>query len=311
MRLISYHHKGEPGVGVMTDGSRFVALGEAAPELPRTLKQLLGLRDGLERARRAASGRPADLDMNDVSLDPVIPDPYVTWALALNFKRHIEETRLTTSTKYPHLFIRHPGSVVGHLQPLICPPPDLERAYDYEGELAVVIGRGGRHIPVDKAKDHIAGYACYNEGSTRNFQSHNRQFGLGKNFEKSGSFGPWLMTPDEVGDIYQKELITRLNGKERQRTKLDDLLFSVEKTIAYISNGHLLRPGDVIVMGTPGQLPPAPGDRESDPANQFGPIKVKGAVHMKPGDRVEVEITGIGILVNTVIADEPLAYRPS
>jgi 2-keto-4-pentenoate hydratase/2-oxohepta-3-ene-1,7-dioic acid hydratase in catechol pathway len=310
MRLISYHSKSEPGVGVMTDDTRFVALAKAAPDLPRMLKQILAQRDGLDRVRAAVRGRAADGDLNDVALDPVIPDPYVTWALALNFKRHIEETRLTTSTQYPHLFIRHPGSVVGHLQSLLCPPPDLERAYDYEGELAVVIGRGGRHIPVDKAKDHIAGYSCYNEGSTRNFQSHNRQFGLGKNFEKSGSFGPYLVTPDEAGDIYQKELVTRLNGKERQRTRLDDMLFSVEKTIAYISSGHLLRPGDVIVMGTPGQLPPAPGDKESDPSNQFGPIKVKGAVHMKPGDRVEVEITGLGVLVNSVIADEPLAYRP-
>jgi 2-keto-4-pentenoate hydratase/2-oxohepta-3-ene-1,7-dioic acid hydratase in catechol pathway len=310
MRLISYQLKGEPGVGVMTDATRFVALPKAAPDLPRTLKQILALRDGLARAGAAAKGRAADLGLSDVALDPVIPDPYVTWALALNFKRHIEETRLTTSTQYPHLFIRHPGSIVGHLQPLLCPPPELEKAYDYEGELAVVIGRGGRHIPADKAKDHIAGYACYNEGSTRNYQSHNRQFGLGKNFERSGSFGPWLTTPNEAGDIYQKELITRLNGKVRQRTRLDDMLFSVEKTIAYISNGHLLRPGDVIVMGTPGQLPPPPGEKESDPSNQFGPIKVKGVVHMKPGDRVEVEIGGLGTLSNVVVADEPAVYRP-
>jgi len=309
MRLISYRDKGVGGVGVMVDDTGFVALPKAAPDLPRSMRGLLEMEGGVARAGAAARGKPADLRLADVTLDPVVPDPHVIWALALNFKRHIEETGLTTSREWPHIFIHHPGSQVGHLQPLLCPPPDVDRAFDYEGELAVIIGRAGRHIPLDKVAAHIAGFACYNEGSVRNFQSHNRQFGLGKNFEGSGSFGPWLMTPDEFGNPYEKSLVTRLNGKERQRTPLNDMLFNIEQVIHYLSTGMKLRPGDVIVMGTPGQLEPDPADKECAPENQFGPIKVKGQVHMKPGDTLEVEITGLGVLKNPVVADAPKAYR--
>ena len=107
----------------------------------------------------------------------------------------------------------------------------MGQAFDYEGELAVIIGKPGRHIPKDKAMDHVAGYSIHNEGSVREFQSHNRQFGLGKNFEASGSFGPWMMTPDEFGDPYEKEIITRLNGKERQHEGVNGLIFDIEALI--------------------------------------------------------------------------------
>jgi len=247
MRLISYKHEGKAGVGVMVDDTGFVALSKAAPDLPDTLRGILEIKDGLERAGAAAGGKPADLHLDEVTMLPVIPHPNAIWALALNYKSHIKETGLTTSPDYPHIFLRQSASQVGHKQPLLCPHPDVARAYDYEGELAVVIGRAGRHIPVEKAMDHVAGYSIYNEGSVREFQGHNRQFGLGKNFESSGSFGPWMMTPDEFGNPYEKELTARLNGKVRQNAKLDGMLFNIEQIIHYLSTGYVIRPGDVIV----------------------------------------------------------------
>jgi 2-keto-4-pentenoate hydratase/2-oxohepta-3-ene-1,7-dioic acid hydratase in catechol pathway len=285
----------------MTDEVGFVALTKAAPDLPRSLRGILELGEaGLARARAAAAGRAADLRIGDVALDPVIPDPHAIWCLALNFQRHIDETRLTTSPDYPQIFLRVAASQVGHNQPILCPSPKIARAYDYEGELAVIIGKGGRHIPETDAWSHVAGYSCYNEGSVREFQGHNRQFGLGKNFERSGSFGPWLISPDEFGDPYKQTVTTRLNGIDRQHGRLDEMLFTIERLINYLSTGYALCPGDVIVMGAPGALPLRPGER----FEQYGRLKVPGVVHMKPGDVVSVEITGLGTLTNPVIADE-------
>ncbi|HUK58649.1 MAG TPA: fumarylacetoacetate hydrolase family protein [Stellaceae bacterium] len=310
MRLISYRHQGRPGVGVMANDEAFVALSAAAPDLPSNLRLIITLPDWQARVRRAIEGRKPDLRLADVKLDPVIIDPNAIWALALNFQTHIEETGLTTSKEYPQIFLRHAESQVGAGEPILCPPPSVGRAYDYEGELAVIIGRGGRFIPRENAMDHVAGYSIYNEGSVREFQSHNRQFGLGKNFERSGSFGPWLMTPDEFGSPYDKLVMTRLNGVTRQRESIGHLIFKVEDLIHYLSTGHKLRPGDVIVTGTPGQLKPAADDRDGQISAHVktGGVQYAGRAHMKPGDVCEVEIEGLGILRNPVIGDEA-GYR--
>lgn len=307
MRIFSYQSGGAAHLGVLTGSESFIALDEAAPQLPHTLRAVLELPDGLARVREAVAGKTGTRALREVEFLPVIVDPHVTWALALNFKTHIEETGLTTSREFPHLFIRTPASLVGHNQPLLCPPPEIAKEFDYEGELAVIIGKGGRHIPLEKAFDHIAGFTCFNEGSVREYQRHNRNFGLGKNFERSGSIGPWMMTTDEFGDPRAQRVITRLNGIERQNAPLDDMLFPVERLIQYLSTGYTLRPGDVIAMGTPGALPPHPGEK-LEPAGRH---KILGQVNMKPGDRVEVEITGLGVLANRIIADEPVVYRPS
>ncbi|HXQ50504.1 MAG TPA: fumarylacetoacetate hydrolase family protein [Stellaceae bacterium] len=310
MRLISYRKDGKPGVGVMTSDDAFVALPLAAPDLPTNLRLILALPDWQVRVRRAVEGRKPDLRLDQVALDPLIIDPNAIWALALNFQSHINETGLTTSPDYPQIFLRHAKSQVGAGQPLLCPPPSVARAFDYEGELAVIIGRGGRYIPKEEAGKHIAGYSIYNEGSVREYQGHNRQFGLGKNFERSGSFGPWLMTPDEFGNPYDKHVMTRLQGKTRQRESLGNLIFNVEALIHYLSMGHNLRPGDVIVTGTPGALKPDPNDYEASVAAHVkGGVQYAGRVHMKPGDVVEVEIEGLGVLRNPVVADEA-GYRP-
>jgi 2-keto-4-pentenoate hydratase/2-oxohepta-3-ene-1,7-dioic acid hydratase in catechol pathway len=306
MRLVSYRLKGETGVGVMADDKNFVALPKAAPELPRSLKALIELEGGFAKAAAAARGKKPDLSFGDVDLDPVIPDPNAIWCLALNYKLHINETGLTTSSRYPQIFLRMPCSQVGHLQPILCPDPAVAKKYEYEGELAVIIGKGGRHIPPEKALDHVAGYSCYNEGSVREYQGHNRQFGLGKNFEQSGSFGPWLMTPDEFGDPSKHRIITRVNGIERQNATTDLMVFDVQHLINYLSQGYYLRPGDVIVSGSPGSLPPHPG--ETPPPNTGG-VYVPGMVQMKPGDTCEVEISGLGTLSNPVAADTKAEYQ--
>jgi 2-keto-4-pentenoate hydratase/2-oxohepta-3-ene-1,7-dioic acid hydratase in catechol pathway len=306
VRLISYSHQRQKGIGVMVDNDGFVALPIVAPELPRNLRVLLEMEDGLAKAAAAAKGKPVDLSIGEVQLDPVITDPQAIWCLALNYKLHVEETGLTTSAKFPQIFLRMPCTQVGHQQPILCPDPAVAWKYEYEGELAVIIGKGGRHIPVEKALDHVAGYSCYNEGSVREYQSHNRQFGLGKNFEQSGSFGPWLMTPDEFGDPSKKRVITRVNGIERQNATTDLMVFDVPHLINYLSQGYYLRPGDVIVSGSPGSLPPHPG--EVPPPNTGG-VYVPGMVQMKPGDVCEVEISDLGTLSNPVAADAPAQYQ--
>jgi 2-keto-4-pentenoate hydratase/2-oxohepta-3-ene-1,7-dioic acid hydratase in catechol pathway len=300
MRLISYHTRSDVGVGVMVDDWRFCALSRALPSAPNSLKAILEAGpSALAAITQAVRGREPDLRFDQVTLDPVIPDPHAIWALALNFKAHIEETGLTTSREYPQIFMRMPASQVGHLEPLWCPDPRIAETFDYEGELAVVIGTPERHIAPKRALQHVAGYSIYNEGSVREFQGHNRQFGLGKNFERSGSFGPWLMTPDEFGPPPAHGVVTRLNGIEKQKSPLDDMLFSVEQVIHYLSTGYLLRAGDVIVMGTPGALHP-PSVYQPSP---WDSKRIPGRTRMKPGDVCEVEITGLGVLRNPIVAD--------
>jgi len=312
MKIIRYEHRGQSGIGVMVDERRFIGLLEAVPQLPPTLLGIMALGDGLEPVRRAIQGHEPNLSILDVTPRPFLDHPNALWALALNFKSHIAETGLTTSREFPQVFLRTVASYVGHGEPLLCPPPEIARAFDYEGELGVVIGRAGRHIPIDRALDHVAGYTCVNEGSVREYQIHNRQFGLGKNFEASGSYGPWLMTPDEFGDPATRGVTTRVNGVVRQRAPLDDMLFDVSSVISYLSQGYELRPGDMIAMGTPGVLPAESQDVEGlDLARQHGPFKIPGLVHMTPGDVVEVEISGLGALRNTIVADAPAHYRIS
>jgi 2-keto-4-pentenoate hydratase/2-oxohepta-3-ene-1,7-dioic acid hydratase in catechol pathway len=268
MKIVAYQQNGMVRVGVVDPEGLIISAAEADPALPATLRDILSLADGLDRLRRAVAGRKGTIPLDQAVLKPFLGRPNAMWALALNFRTHIEETGLTTSRDHPHLFLR-----------------------------------------TEKAFEHVAGYTCLNEGSVREFQIHNRQFGLGKNFEASGSYGPWLMTPDEFGDPARQRVSTRVNGVTRQDAPLDDMLFGVAQVISYLSAGYRLRPGDLIAMGTPGALKPSPTDTEGrDLTQQYGPFKTPGLVHMKPGDLVEVEITGLGVLANPVSPDLPAAY---
>ena len=305
MKIIAYADGDATRLGVVTDADHFIAVADIAPELPERLIDMLALQDGLVRLCAAAEGRRGGRALAGVRFKPFLDRPNAIWALALNFRSHIKETGLQTSREHPHLFLRIAASFVGAGEAILAPASAVARAFDYEGELGVVIGRSGRHIPVDRALEHVAGYTCVNEGSVRDYQMHNRQFGLGKNFEASGAYGPWLMTPDEFGDPSRHGVLTRINGVVRQRAGLDDMLFGVAEVISYLSEGYWLRPGDLIAMGTPGALWPMPDDAEGrDLGRQYGPFPTPGLVHMRSGDRVEIEIDGLGVLSNPVVGDE-------
>ncbi|QBR01990.1 fumarylacetoacetate hydrolase family protein [Paraburkholderia pallida] len=304
MKIIAYLDAGRIALGVVTSPTHFIAVADVAPDLPTDLIEILEREDGMDRLREATAGRTGDRLLADVTLKPFLHRPNAMWALALNFKSHIAETGLQTNPDFPHLFLRTEASYVGAGEPIFAPPYSVARAFDYEGELGVIIGKPGRDIPVERALEHVAGYTCLNEGSVREYQMHNRQFGLGKNFEASGSYGPWLMTPDEFGDPARHSVLTRINGVVRQRAPLDDMLIDVAHTVSYLSRGYRLRPGDLIAMGTPGALKPQPDDLEGqDLSRQFGPFPTPGLVHMRAGDVVEIEIDGLGVLRNSVITD--------
>jgi 2-keto-4-pentenoate hydratase/2-oxohepta-3-ene-1,7-dioic acid hydratase in catechol pathway len=165
--------------------------------------------------------------------------------------------------------------------------PRVSEELDYEGELAVVIGKPGRHIPENEALRHVAGYSCYNDGSVRDWQRHTTQFGPGKNFHRTGAFGPWLVTSDELYDPHAQTLVTRVSGEEMQRTGIAAMIFKIELLIHYLSTVYELRPGDVLSTGTPGGV----GSKRKPPR------------FLKAGDRVEVEISGIGTLENPVVEE--------
>jgi 2-keto-4-pentenoate hydratase/2-oxohepta-3-ene-1,7-dioic acid hydratase in catechol pathway len=284
MKLLSFRaREGRPSYGVLRDDG-VIDLGERlAPKGAPTLRSLLasGL---LEVARKISVDSKADIKTEDLIFAPVVPDPEKIICVGLNYHDHVAETGRTV-TEYPVLFVRYPASQTGHLQPLI--RPKVSSAFDYEGELAVIIGSAGRHIPAERALDHVAGYACYNEGSIRDWQRHTSQFFAGKTFDRSGSFGPWMVTTDEIPDPSKLTLETRLNRAVVQHTTTDLMITDVPRLIEYISTILPLTPGDVIVTGTPGGV----GAKRTPP------------LWMKPGDTVEVEISGIGVLRNGVTAE--------
>jgi 2-keto-4-pentenoate hydratase/2-oxohepta-3-ene-1,7-dioic acid hydratase in catechol pathway len=308
MKIIAYADAGQTALGIVTSPTHFVAVADIAPDLPNDLITLLEADPELTRLKQAAEGQTGNRVLSDVTLKPFLNRPNAIWALALNFKSHIAETGLQTSLEYPHLFMRTAASLVGAGEPIFAPRESVARAFDYEGELAVVIGKPGRYVPVERALEYVAGYTCLNEGSVREYQMHNRQFGLGKNFEASGSYGPWLMTSDEFGDPASHSVLTRINGVVRQRAPLNDMLLSVAQVVSYLSEGYRLRPGDLIAMGTPGALKPQPDDVEGrDLSRQYGPFPTPGLVHMRAGDSVEIEIDGLGVLRNPIVVDPSTA----
>ncbi|QQM33099.1 fumarylacetoacetate hydrolase family protein (plasmid) [Martelella lutilitoris] len=276
MKLCSYLINGNASYGLVTDKG----IVDLAPRLPeKTLRAFLAAGD-LTRAE-AFLGEPADFAFDAVAHLPVIPDPDKIICVGLNYHAHVEETG-RQETVNPVLFARYAGSQIGHGQPLIRPKESIE--FDYEGELAVIIGKEGRRIPEAEALSHVAGYACYNDGSVRDWQKHTHQFMPGKTFAGTGGFGPFMVTADEIPDPTKLHLQTRLNGQVVQDTDVSLLITSIPKLIAYCSTILPLLPGDVIVSGTPGGV----GARRTPP------------LFMRDGDVCEVEISGIGTLANPV-----------
>jgi 2-keto-4-pentenoate hydratase/2-oxohepta-3-ene-1,7-dioic acid hydratase in catechol pathway len=282
MKLISYRHKGKDGFGVAS-GAGVVEAGQRLGGRYADIRAVLAA-GALGEAAKAVAGKPADIGLDQIEFRPVIGLADKIICVGLNYETHRVETGRDKSEK-PVLFTRFNDSHVGHGQPMI-KPKNSER-YDYEGELATIVGKPGRYIAEADALGHIAGYSCYNDGSVRDWQRHTHQFTPGKNFPRSGAFGPWMVTTDDSPDPGKLVLTTRLNGQEVQKASTDHMIFNVPYLIHYISQFTALNPGDVIVTGTPGGV----GDRRTPP------------LYMKPGDVCEVEIAGIGILRNPVAAE--------
>ena len=267
--------RGEVPAAVSGDGSRFRELHEA-----RSLAALLAG----PLPEPDWEDRPNSLPITGARFAPVVPRPGAIWCVGLNYEDHRIETGRERAA-YPTLFTRFWPSLVGHAEPLV--RPELSRKLDYEGELAVVIGRGGRHIPEREALAHVAGYACFNDGSVRDFQSHSSQFGPGKNFHRTGGFGPWLVTADEIPDPQALAISTRVDGEVVQRSDTSQMTWSVRALIAYLSGITPLYPGDVLVTGTPSGVG----------------VARKPPRFLEPGQLVEVEISGVGTLRNRVHAE--------
>ena len=222
------------------------------------------------------------IPLGEVNFQPVIRNPAKIICVGVNYASHIAEMGREPG-EYPLLFTRFANSQVGHNEPMLAPRESIK--FDYEGELAVIIGKGGRKISENEAMNSIAGYSCYNDGSIRVWQRHTSQFTAGKNFVATGGFGPWMISSDEVPDPSVLQIETRLNGKVMQSAPISDLVFNVPKLIAYISSFTELEAGDVIITGTTGGV----GAARTPP------------VWMKAGDSVEVEISKIGTLINPIL----------
>jgi len=278
MKIATYLLDGAETYGVVT-GDEVTAAGRELGSRCPTLRDVLAA-GALDELRRSANGKRVKLA--DVRLLPVIPRPDKIVCVGINYRDHAAETGRTIEPR-PQVFVRLANTLIGHEQAMV--RPNISECFDFEGELAVIVGRRGRYVPAEHALDYIAGYTCFNDGSVRDFQKHS--VAAGKNFPATGPLGPWMTTTDEIPDPARLVLTSRLNGKEMQRSGLDMMINSVQQVVSYVSDFTPLEPGDVIATGTPAGV----GHRRNPP------------LWMKPGDTIEVEISGIGILRNRIVAE--------
>ncbi len=276
MKFVSYEYTQGPSFGAVI-GNDIVDLSDAGPSLRAVLAS-----GPLGNLQAVAAKRKPTVALDHVVLLQVVPDASRVLCVGRNYRDHVAELG-NLPPENPNIFMRTTQSLVGHRQSIVC--PSASNQYDFEGELGVVIGRGGRRITPDRALSHVAGYTCFFDGSVRDYQKHS--FTAGKNFDSSGACGPWLVPSAEVPDPQNLKLTTRLNGEVVQHDSTASMMLSVAEIIAYISIFTHLEPGDVIATGTPagvgaGRKPP---------------------LWLKPGDKIEVEIERIGVLANTVIPE--------
>ena len=279
MKLSSFRLNGKDTYGAADDrgvtdlGAR---LGAKYPDLKALIEG-----NGFAEARSVAEKAGVDAKLDAIAYRPVIPNPGKILCIGLNYEEHRVEAQ-REKTAHPTVFLRVAESQVGHNQPMLCPREST--MFDYEGEIAIVIGAPGRRIAEADAWNHVAGYSCYNEGSVRDWQRHTTQFTAGKNFAATGAFGPWMVTGDEIRPGEVLSLTTRLNGEVMQKATTEMMIFPIPRLIAYCSTFVPLAAGDVIVTGTPGGV----GARRNPP------------VWMKPGDVAEVEVSRVGCLRNPI-----------
>ncbi|MBK5516266.1 fumarylacetoacetate hydrolase family protein [Pseudomonas sp. TH10] len=280
MKIASFVYQNRSTYGIV-EGDHVIDLESLKPHLGADLKEAITRNRLSELGADALKDLPR-LALIEITFLPVIANPGKVLCIGINYATHVRETGRDMPT-YPMIFTRFADSQTAHLQPIV--RPTVSHKLDFEGELAVVIGKTARHVKPEDALDYVAGYACYNDGSVRDWQKHTIQFVPGKNFPATGGFGPWMVTSDEIVDPQDLELTTRLNGEVMQHTRTSDMIFDVRKLIEYCTAFTELAPGDVIVSGTTGGV----GAFREPP------------VWMKPGDIVEIEIERIGILRNSIV----------
>jgi 2-keto-4-pentenoate hydratase/2-oxohepta-3-ene-1,7-dioic acid hydratase in catechol pathway len=280
MKLISFRTpRGEASFGLSTD--RGVV--DVGRRLERASLRLALEADLLESIRALASAGP-DHALGDVQLLPPIPEPAKLIMIGLNYRSHQQELGVP-APKNPMVIARFANSQVGHGEPIR--RPIVSEQLDYEGELAIVIGRRARRVSAEDARSAVLGYGCYMDGTIRDFQGHTSQLTPAKSFPGTGAFGPWIVTDDEIADPDRLDLQTRINGAVVQQASTSDMIWGVRDLVAYLSTCFELQPGDVICTGTPSGV----GWTRKPPR------------WLKPGDHVEVEIAGIGTLANPVEAE--------
>lgn len=281
MKLLSYEFEGTPRIGALVDGG-VIDIGRRVGV--NSLRELLAA--GKLAAAAELEGSLPDYPLGNIRFLPLIPDPAHFYCVGVNYSDHLKEVQeagiVRPKPKHPSLFPRFPETLVGHGQALQMPKVSDE--FDYEAELAVVIGKGGRYIDEADALDHVAGYTCFNDGSVRDWQYHSSQVTSGKNFWQTGGLGPWLVTTDEIPDPSCLDIKLLLNGTVLQDSNTRHLIFSVAQIIAYASALVPLKPGDVIATGTPSGVG----------------FSRKPPIFMKVGDVCEVRIGKIGSLLNTI-----------
>ena len=282
MRLMSFSTGATASYGVV-NGDGVVDLGRRLGGRYPTLRSLLAGGEAALAEARGLAGHAPDHALSAVTFLPVVPDAGKIIGIGLNYKSHVTEGAGREPPPFPRVFSRWNDTLLGHGQPM--QRPKVSTHFDYEGELAVIIGKGGRHIPAASAMQHVAGYSIFHDGSVRDWQKQTTT--SGKNFFASGPFGPWMVTADEIPDYTRLTLTTRVNGEQRQHASLSELIYTIPVLIEYCSKIAPLEPGDVIATGTPEGV----ASYRNPPA------------WLVPGDTVEIEIPGIGILRNPVIAE--------
>ena len=283
MRLLSYSVDGAASFGMLTaDGTGVIDLASRI-DGPADLGELIAQRRVGEAARWADAGIAADHSVDDTAFERLLPRPGKIICIGVNYGGRGAEYAEDRRDAYPSVFVRFPETLVGHEQPLLRPPESEQ--LDYEGEIVVVIGTGGRRIAIEQARSHIAGVTLGNEGTIRDWIRHGRfNVTQGKNWHRSGSIGPWLVTLDEIGDLDGLHLTTRVNGELRQDDLAGNMNFGIDYQIHYLSTFVGLEAGDVIFTGTP-----------TGAGARFDPPR-----WLKPGDVVEVTVPEIGTLRNPV-----------
>ncbi len=279
MKIVTFRDGSRESYGAVV-GDKIADFGKVAGA-PRDLKAAIA-QNALTSLN---AGAKPEIALASVTLLPVVPNAGKVLCVGLNYKAHIEEAGRSDSA-YPPMFTRFNDTHVGQGAPMV--RPEASTHYDFEGELAIIIGKPGRYITKADSLKHIAGYSCYNDGSIRDWQMHTHQWIPGKNFPASGAFGPWMVTADEIPDWTKLTLITRLNGQEVQRTTTDLMVYPIPDLIEYISGFTTLNAGDVIATGTPGGVG----------------FKRKPPLFMKAGDVVEVDISSIGVLKNPIVDEK-------